>query len=189
MAKTRNNPRSIIMLLLILVLVYMFPALVGMMSEPDQLEPSDLVVVLMGGGAERMEHAAELYDSGYGDKIVMVDNYQPSKYEKQLNTHFKEREVDIKQAALLELGIPEEDIIILPGAAKNTRAEAFAMSKYLRQNQELDSLIIVGASYDTNSAKVIFKLLTRGLDREIKVLTSPVAAEKSAPDNNNRIEL
>lgn len=40
----------------------------------DEPQHSDIVVVLMGSGPDRMLGAAELFEAGYVDEIVMVRN-------------------------------------------------------------------------------------------------------------------
>lgn len=179
MATQQFNLKNISIILIILALVTIGPSFLGLVMEADELQESDLIVVLMGGGVERMKYAADLYDDGYGNKIVMADNYQPSEYEKRLNTRFSQREVDIKKSAAVEIGIPERDIIILPGPVKNTREEAQAVRKYLLENEDIDSLIIISEPYYSYSAKLVFKWRTNNLGRDIRILSSPAASGTS----------
>ena len=82
----------------------------------DEPEPADLIVVLMGGGSERILGAVDLYKEGYGSRIIMVQNNHPG-YEVLETRGVKlPREPELAAMAAVQLGVPEEAILILRDA-------------------------------------------------------------------------
>jgi uncharacterized SAM-binding protein YcdF (DUF218 family) len=50
------------------------PGLGRFLVVQDEPQQSDIIVVLMGSGPDRMLGAVDLYQAGYADKIVMARN-------------------------------------------------------------------------------------------------------------------
>ena len=139
----------------------------------DEPEKSDVIVVLMGGGLDRIFEAVDLYKDGYGEMILMVRNYQPGFDEAVAKGLAVLRESEIAKSAALQSGVPEEDILILPGDARSTRDEALAVKKYLQAHAEVDLLIIATSPTLSARAKKIFQWAAEDLDREVRVTSCP----------------
>ena len=45
--------------------------------------------------------------------------------------------------AAMDLGIPEEDVIILDGNSRSTQDEAVTFREYVRNNEEIRSIVLV----------------------------------------------
>jgi len=73
----------------------------------------------------------------------------------------------------MQSGVPEEDILILPGDARSTRDEALAVKKYLQAHSEVDSLIIATSPTHSARAKKIFQWAAADLGREVRVISCP----------------
>jgi uncharacterized SAM-binding protein YcdF (DUF218 family) len=75
--------------------------------------------------------------------------------------------------AAIDLGVPEENILILEGDAKSTQDEALIIREYIRNNRAIESIILVTSKYHSGRSKKIFRKALSGLDREISIYSSP----------------
>ncbi|MBU4349667.1 YdcF family protein [bacterium] len=81
--------------------------------------------------------------------------------------------------AVIDLGIPEEDVIILDGDSRSTQDEALTIREYIRNNREIESIILVTSKFHSGRAKKIFKKALSVLDREIDIYCSPSKYDSS----------
>ena len=104
--------------------------------------------------------AVDIYQEGYTDKILMINSHMVG-YDALL-----ERGVEVPGDAQLthmvtnSLGVPEEDLLILPAETKSTQDEAIVLREYLRENEDLDrdiTLISNPSEYDNFNAKQWWK--------------------------------
>ena len=126
----------------------------------------------------------DIYNERYSDKLVLVNSYRVD-YD-----IFVERGVEIppgnaqlSKMAAIDLGVPEENILILEGNAKNTQDEALIIREYIRNNRAIESIILVTSKYHSGRSKKIFRKALSGLDREISIYSSP---SKYDPFNVNQ---
>lgn len=146
-----------------------FPNLGSWIVKEDQIQESDAIVVLMGSVPDRILEAVDIYEGTYSDKIIMV-NCNMVGYDA-----LKDRGVEIPGDAQLAhmaaslLGVPEEDLLILPGQTKSTQDEALVIREYLRENEEINSIILVTSKYHSARSKKIFTKAFDDLDRDIRV--------------------
>ncbi len=127
----------------------------------------------MGSGPDRMLGAVDLYEAGYADEIVMVQNMVRG-YDLVVSQGVKiPHDTDITREVAVQLGVPEEKITVLPGDALSTQDEAIALREYLKSEPDIDSLIIVTSKSHSGRAKKIFVKAMGSLDREIKILSCP----------------
>ena len=127
----------------------------------------------MGSGPDRMLGSVELYKAGYGDKIVMVRNMVRG-YDLVLSKGVKiPHDTEIAKTVAVQLGVPQEKVSILPKDALSTQDEARRVRDYLRDNKDIDSMIVVTSKYHSGRAKKIFVRAMSSLDREVRVLSCP----------------
>lgn len=149
------------------------PSLGNFLVAQDEPQPSDIIVLLMGSGPDRMLGAVDLYKQGYADYIVMVRNMVRG-YDLVVSQGVKiPHDTDIAREVAMQLGVPEEKITVLPGDALSTQDEAIAVREYLKNEPDIDSLIIVTSKSHSGRAKKIFVKAMSSIDREIKVLSCP----------------
>jgi len=145
----------------------------------DELQESDMIVVLMGSVYDRILEAADLYDEGYSDKIVMINSYTAAK-DIIVNRGIKVYgNALLSKMAVIDLGIPEEDVLILEGNSRSTQVEALTIREYIRNNREIESIILVTSKFHSGRAKKIFKKALSVLDREIDIYCSPSKYDSS----------
>lgn len=149
----------------------------------DELQESDMIVVLMGSVYDRILQAADLYDEGYSDRIVLINSYITAK-DIIINRGIKVYgNTLISKMAATDLEIPEEDVLILEGNSRSTQDEALTIREYIMNNREIESIILVTSKYHSGRAKKIFKKALSVLDREIDIYSSP---SKYDPSNVNQ---
>jgi uncharacterized SAM-binding protein YcdF (DUF218 family) len=158
----------------IFVSVFLIPNLGQWLVAEDDLQASDMIVVLMGSVTDRILQAVDIYNERYSDKLVLVNSYR---FDYDI---FVERGVEIppgnaqlSKMAAIDLGVPEENILILEGNAKSTQDEALIIREYIRNNKKIESIILVTSKYHSGRAKKIFRKALSGLDREISIYSSP----------------
>ena len=136
-------------------------------------QPSDIMVVLMGSGPHRDAGAVELYKQGYAERIVLVKNMVRG-YDLAVSQGVKiPHDSDTAREVAVQLGVPAERIIILPGDALSTQEEAVQVREYLKSEKDIDSLMIVTSKYHSGRAKKIFVKAMSSLDREVRVISCP----------------
>ena len=174
----------ILFVFFIFVSVFLIPNLGQWLVAEDELQESDMIVVLTGSVPDRILQAVDIYNERYSDKIVLVNGYRVC-YD-----IFVERGVEIppgnaqlSKMAAIDLGVPEENILILEGNAKSTQDEALIIREYIRNNREIESIILVTSKYHSGRSKKIFRKALSGLDREINIYSSP---SKYDPFNVNQ---
>ena len=168
----------------IFVSVFLMPNLGQWLVVEDDLQASDMIVVLMGSFPDRIMQAVDIYNERYSDKLVLVNGYRVD-YD-----IFVEKGVEIlpgnaqlSKIAAIDLGVPEENILILAGGAKSTRDEALIIREYIKNNRAIESIILITSKYHSGRSKKIFKKVLSGLDREINIYSSP---SKYDPFNVNQ---
>ena len=158
----------------IFVSVFLIPNLGQWLVAEDELQESDMIVVLTGSVPDRILQAVDIYNERYSDKIIFANSNRDD-YD-----IFVERGVEIppgdaqlSKMAAIDLGVPEENILILEGDAKSTQDEALIIREYIRNNREIESIILVTSKYHSGRSKKIFRKALNGLDREINIYSSP----------------
>lgn len=179
----KKSPIFLIILLLVVVLIRLsLPHLGRMLVAEDKPLPSDVIVLLMGSETERMPGAVELYQAGYADTILMVRNKMAGFDE--LSQKGVKIPHDTERAKMIgmQMGLPEDAFIILPGEAESTQDEAVTVRNYLRDRPEVESLLLVTSRYHSGRAKRIFTKATRSLPGHIRVLSCPTRQDSFNED-------
>ena len=173
----------ILLVFFIFLSIFIVPNLGQWLVVMDELQESDMIVVLMGSVYDRILEAADLYDEGYSDRIVLINSYITAK-DIIINRGIKVYgNTLLSKMAAIDLGIPEEDVLILEGNSRSTQDEALTIREYIRNNREIESIILVTSKYHSGRAKKIFKKALSVLDREIDIYSSP---SKYDPSNVNQ---
>jgi Uncharacterized conserved protein len=173
-----KKPKKLFITLAIIVAIFLLgrlslPTLGTSLVAEDKPQRSDTIVVLMGSGPDRMLGAVDLYLNGFADKIVMVRNMVRG-YDLVLGQGVKiPHDTDIAREVAVQLGVPEERIIVLPGDALSTQDEAIQVREYLKIEPYIDSLIIVTSKSHSGRAKKIFVKAMKYIDREVQVISCP----------------
>ncbi|WP_249870523.1 YdcF family protein [Oceanobacillus saliphilus] len=166
----------LILLTLFIALILLFLRYGGeWLVAEDNLEEMDhaVIVLLMGSVADRGLGAAELYEQGKGDSILMVRSHMPGAEALEERGISISGDADNSQRILSELGVPEADITILPGDAQSTKDEALAVAEYLEGRPNIDRIVLVTSKYHSQRSKLIFNKALKQLDIEIYSAPTP----------------
>jgi len=168
----------------IFVSVFLMPNLGQWLVAEDELQESDMIVVLTGSVTDRILQAVDIYNARYSDKIVFVNSYKID-YDifVERGAEIPPGDAQLSKMAAIDLGVPEENILILEGNAKSTQDEALIIREYIGNNRAIESIILVTSKYHSGRAKKIFRKALSGLDREISIYSSP---SKYDPFNVNQ---
>jgi uncharacterized SAM-binding protein YcdF (DUF218 family) len=174
MKKSKKLFITLAMVLAVLFLCRLsLPSLGTYLVTQDEPQQSDIIVLLMGSGPDRMLGAVDLYHDGYADKIVMVRNMVRG-YDLVVGQGVKiPHDTDIAREVAVQLGVPGEKITVLPGDALSTQDEAIAVREYLKGEPGIESLIIVTSKSHSGRAKKIFVKAMNSLDRDFKIISCP----------------
>jgi uncharacterized SAM-binding protein YcdF (DUF218 family) len=132
---------------------------------------ADAIVILMGSVPARVLEAVELYDEGYADQIIMVHSYAEAEEVLAARGVIYPGDAELTKIVAVELGVPGENISILPGQARSTKDEAAVIRAYLEEKSDVNSLILVTSSFHTRRTLKIFEWALNGLAREINLIS------------------
>ncbi len=174
----------ILLAFFIFVSVFLMPNLGQWLVAEVELQESDMIVVLTGSVTDRILQAVDIYNARYSDKIVLVNSYRVGYgIFVERGAEMPPGDAQLSKMAAINLGVPEENILILEGSAKSTQDEALIIREYIRNNREIESFILVTSKYHSGRSKKIFRKALSGLDREINIYSSP---SKYDPSNVNQ---
>ena len=115
------------------------------------LQRADVIVVLSGSAVykERTQRAAEYYHQGLANRILLTNDNLRGEWSssEQRNPFFYER----ARNNLLLLGVPAEQIEVIPQPVTNTYDEAVALREYAVAHG-LRSLLVVTSAYHSRRA-------------------------------------
>ncbi len=178
MGRKRYNKFRGKKILIFLVILLAFFILAGILFIPklgqwlvvnDEVRESDVILVLMGSVYDRILEAVDLYQESYSDKIILINSYIAAKdiiVNRGLQAYGNTL---LSKMAAVDMGIPEEDIIVLDGNSRSTQDEAMTFKEYIKKNKEIDSIIIVTTKFHSRRAKQIFIKALSNLNREIEI--------------------
>jgi len=117
----------------------------------EQPELADVIIVL-GGGKERIGEGVRFYRQGYAPKIILSGDA----------SHWMENQA-------LSSGVPATDII--PERKSRTTFENAIYSVQIMEDQDFRSAIVVTSAYHTRRSRIIFSRFLK--DSELTVCAAP----------------
>jgi uncharacterized SAM-binding protein YcdF (DUF218 family) len=134
----------------------------------DELSQADVIVILGGGGPERVRHGVKLYQSGYGTRIIVTGMEQ--KLPGLVTTW---PQLAMREAA--SLGVPEDAII-----PEERPTSTYEDAKYVKEDmldRNFKSAIITSSPHHMRRARMIFRKVFEDRD-DISLQFSPVEDSK-----------
>lgn len=127
--------------------------------ESQKISKGDAIILLVGDGYTRVDHAVHLYTEGYGSKIVITGN--------DVRRHYGSTTAQEIEMELLKKGIPK-DTIYCEGNAQNTRAEAIRAME-LSKERGWRNLLIVTSPHHQYRAYLTFLKALKDLKPDISI--------------------
>jgi uncharacterized SAM-binding protein YcdF (DUF218 family) len=150
------------------------------LSREDPLQPADAILVLSGSSMARPLEAADLYLAGYAPRIVLSRDQRPIGM-----PALAERGILFVTGAarthgvFLQLGIPNEAIIIPDRIHTNTAVEAVTLRE-MAADERWNRVIVVSSAYHLRRAAFAFRRELRGTD--VQILMRRTRYEDFEPD-------
>ena len=159
------------MILILLISILVTINMGNFLIADHKLVKADAIVVLMGAPKIKIPEAADLYLEGYADLVIMAQTPH-GELEPDSETGLLEAgETARSKLILIDLGVPKEDITIIPSMTRSTRDEAIAVRDYLSQRQDINSIILVTSSHHTRRAFIAFSRAFKKLDNKVELIS------------------
>jgi len=149
------------------------PVFSNVLVVDDPVQPSDVVIVLSGGGGrQRFDHAVELYRQGYARKLMVSGGTQDPE-------GLGPRPAYVMRDEALRLGIPPSDILFEDQSTSTV--EQAQIARDLLAQGGYTSVILVTDFYHSRRAWNTFRTILRGTG--IRVSSSPARPQSYGPEN------
>lgn len=141
--------------------------------KADNPPHADVMVMLTGSISDRVLQTSDLYSEGVASKVWIVEEAMgASRALEARGVKLISNSTQVKNA-MITLGIPADNIRILPGDAASTRMEAEIVRSYLHSQTGMDTLLIVTSAEHTRRAYKIFTAAFKNLEEAPVVYCSP----------------
>ena len=144
------------------------------------LPHADAIAVLSGSAAykERTRYAAQLFKGGYGQRIIVTNDYDQGAWSpvEERNPYYYELEV----AELRAAGIPEDKIVVMLERVSGTSDEAALFRRYA-ETEGLHSILVVTSAYHSRRALWTLRKVFRGSNIVIGLEPVPTGFQTPSP--------
>lgn len=141
---------GLILLFIIFFAVILFTAAGHFLVYRDPLKKSDVIVILSGGGVERLIYGAQLVDDGIAKRIILTETGETApdsnELESKANLDLLAKKYDILKT---RINVPHDNVSSTYEEAKVVLA--------LMQKRGWESLVIVTDSFHSRRTSMIFK--------------------------------
>lgn len=147
--------------------VYEFLQLGPFLAKEDPLQQADAILVLSGTSMRRPLEAADLYLAGYAPRIVLTRQTREGG-ERALAARGIQILEDVTRTrdVFLQLGIPDEAVIVPARIHDSTAAEAITLRE-LARSHSWRRIILVSSKYHLRRTAFAFRRELRGTDVEL----------------------
>lgn len=139
----------------------------------DDLQPSDVIIVLAGNSPFRARHAEALYQRGLAPHVI-ISNEPLSSHGVQTTW------LELRQYGLVRLAIPDEAIVPIPEISDSTYEEA-VRSRDIMRARGWHSAILVTDPFHMRRAVLTFRQVFE--EAGLTVSASPADGSKYGVDN------
>lgn len=169
-----------IFLVSFLLWILFAPFLAESLIVEKPLQHADAIFVLGGSSVyvERNQQAALAFKQGIAPKIFLTNDEVKSGWNRkeQRNPYFVER----ARWELIEQGVPENAIEILPEIVKSTQDEAELFAKTFRE-KDLHSVLLITSAYHSRRTLWTFEKTALKNDLSIEIGIEPVPVGQQTP--------
>jgi len=165
--KRRILSGTAVLLLLLLVVFHSFwlTRIGSFLIYQDKIEPADAVLVLGGGGMQRVAQGIDLCQKKYGDRLMFTGEWDTSPLFKHNNWAYMAQYI-----AVSRYRFPRNKIILILNP-KSTYDDALQSKAVCLQNN-FKSIIVTSDPYHTRRAYLTFTKVYRGSG--VKMMFYPV---------------
>ncbi len=139
----------------VLLLFNTFPKKVYL-NSPSEISGKVGVIVLTGG-KNRIEKGVDILSKGYGDKLLISGVFMPSEIEAKFSLEKEKKELF-------------NCCVSFDQKSKNTIENAEEVNKWLNQNKDIKSIILVSSYYHLPRSIMIFE---KKINSDVKIYPTP----------------
>lgn len=143
------------------------------LKKEDPVAHADAMLILMGSFSDRVLHAADLYQEQVAGKIWIVEEGMTAYRTLEARGVSIVSNTQQARSALIDLGVPADSIVILPGDAGSTRMEAEITRDYLLTLSGIDTLLLVSSAEHTRRASLLLNAAFRSMEDAPVICCSP----------------
>jgi len=143
---------------LLLLVFVLFLGLGYYLEVRDELTKADAIVVISGGGEERLALGIQLFQDQWADKLILSGAARDDGPSNAASM----------RVAAVRAGIPKQ-VIMLEEKSQNTYQNALYVEEIL-QEQNFDSIILVTSAYHQRRAYITFREV---LPAQIQIINAP----------------
>lgn len=152
------------------------------LAREDIPPHADAMVLLMGSLPERALQAADLYQQGVADSMIIVyEGMGPYQLLEERGASVIRTTEQARDAAMA-FGMPDSCITMLPGDARSTLDEALAVREYMAGKPWIDTLLLVSSPVHMRRSYMIFRTVLREGGRNVFIGCSPSTYSSFNPD-------
>lgn len=140
----------------------------------DELKKSDIILIAGGSRAELAEEAFRLYNDGFADYILVSGGKN-----KKLTSH--ETECDFLCDILIQMGVPETQLIREDQASNTVENAIFSKQKCEEHKRVVTSAILVCKAYHSRRCKMTYQI---HMDDSVDFCVSPIIDERNISSEN-----
>ena len=156
-------------LALVVALALFLPFAGRFLVAEDPPQPSDASFVLAGARVERWLEAVDLYHARVAPMVVLSPGRsEPAEDALRARGVRIPGDGEIARSAMLQLGVPADAVIVLPGSLDNTAHEAAALRSFVR-GTGWRTVTVITSPYHTRRTRFAFAREFRGTDVTIVV--------------------
>ncbi len=146
----------------------------------EPIERSDAIVVLSGSATfrERAQHAAELFNAGRSNRIVLTNDNLKSGWSQaaQRNPYYHE----LAKEELKRVGVPDKNIETMMVPIVGTYDEALKIRDYCEE-RGLNSIVVVTSAYHSRRALWTFRKVFSETQKQIGIDPAAAGIETPSP--------
>jgi len=143
---------------------------------------ADAMVILMGGFPDRVLETVDLYHDGKAGRLIIVEESMGPYLLLEARGADVIRTTEQARDAAVALGVPADNISMLPGEARSTLDEALIVRDYLRDKPDIDTLVLVSSPAHMRRAMMIFRSAMKYAGIPVLVGCSPSAYTNFNPE-------
>ena len=172
LARTRRvvlRAATVLLALAVLSTIFFLPFAGRYLVSEDPLVRADAIFVLAGARAERWLEGVDLHREGWAPRIVLSHGRVEAAELKlrQLGVRYPTSE-ELSRSAIVQLGVPDHAVEILPDALDNTAQEASALAARAAASR-WQRVIVVTSMYHTRRSRFAFARTFRGTGVQIVI--------------------
>ncbi|HEV3486895.1 MAG TPA: YdcF family protein, partial [Vicinamibacterales bacterium] len=149
---------ALLLILLAFAAVAAFVPYAGrFLASEDPLERADAIVALAGPRAERWLEAVDLYHENWAPEILLSPGrVEPAEDELRRRGVTFAATVDLIRAAIQQLSVPSDALIVMPGSMDNTAQEA-AAARRIALDRGWKRVLVVTSKYHLRRTRFAFR--------------------------------